>query len=1060
PGVDTPGTDPAGVAYVIFGNQSMPSSFDLLSTSADVTIVGEQRKWDYNLGIAIASGDVDGDSVKDIILGFRGASSSAGKVYLILGRPTLGGIIYLSSSADQKIYGAGAKSYLGDRLASGNINGDAYDDVIIGAPGADNGAGRVYVLFGTPSFLAHVDLNTTPADMTIHGDNAQDYFGSSLASGDLNGDGIDDLAAGAWAADSAKKSASGKVYIFYGSSSFTTPLTIDLDTAGADVTLDGPSIGGFLGYALATGDVNGDGMTDLLIGAYGTNIMAGRVYVIYGKVPLGSTFDIEISGANAYDKSGAALASGDLNGDNVDDIIWGALEADPGSRNEAGNTYVILGTTPAGAAGASAEDRRTDTNITIEDTGTGSSGRIGCFIDAAANGSCAHPDAQLAGALKDIHWSVLIGLLAVVTVLGSLLLTSGRPLTGIGNWKRKRQVMIERITRFSVLVFLLAAAALMVSAQTAEAVPQEHHGGSEGCRRCHMTHGRRAEVQPGQFNLYSIKDVITTPNSGDADVEFLNTSGTKSYADGGAPFDGVCEVCHTQTKYFKNDTWDDPTACDSVPHKSRYAEQDCTTCHDHEDAFVHGGGASCNGCHGVGSGPGTATSHETHTQDTIEEKGLGILLTFCGDCHDFNAYPCFSDSQNLTNTTVCNTCHSPLGGFDGVDNGTYGAKTLWSTGSVNTAKWCVGCHDSVPSVITGSRTAGDIGGDNSSYGYYYGEYGYPGAHGNQGYGVKRIGVSAGKGECAHCHNHDLDEDGQDDDSHGQLFADMNPSSQDNNFCFQCHKGTGSVQDNGINNFTYAKTFGGGPGTDFDNIYDAFNPATGATPSSHNLADVLTHAVGRGIGFTSNTNACLVCHDVHAAQRNSQVVTTTEGGVLTAIRRPSENGGGESLPTNLWGDSDGRFGNNETMLSYTAKYQAPYYKSGGGNFEPANDATFNGSNVPNYKNSCTDNCHSRTDVYSTGHSRNLLKTDWGVEQHGKGHSGGTLGASIAPYTDPAFNYVLSCLDCHEPHGSENEFLLRSTINGVDVSVPGPGRYWHVCSACHTFNQHFAPFDDTC
>ncbi|MBW1744748.1 MAG: FG-GAP repeat protein [Deltaproteobacteria bacterium] len=269
----------------------------------------------------------------------------------------------------------------------------------------------VYVLFGTPSFLAHVDLNSTPADMTIHGDDAQDYFGSSLASGDLNGDGIDDLATGAWAADTAGKSASGRVYIFYGSSSFTTPLTIDLDSASADVTLNGPSTGGYFGYALATGDVNGDGIMDLLIGAYGTDLMAGRVYVVYGKVPLGSTFDIEISGANAYDKSGVALASGNLNGDKPDDIIWGALGADPSARNQAGNTYVVMGTITANASGGSAPpaNRRTDTNFTIEDTGTGTSARIGCFIDAAANGSCAHPDAQFSGALRGIHSSVLIG---------------------------------------------------------------------------------------------------------------------------------------------------------------------------------------------------------------------------------------------------------------------------------------------------------------------------------------------------------------------------------------------------------------------------------------------------------------------------------------------------------------------------------------------------------------------------------------------------------------------------------------------------------------------------
>jgi hypothetical protein len=263
-----------------------------------------------------------------------------------------------------------------------------------------------------------------------------------------------------------------------------------------------------------------------------------------------------------------------------------------------------------------------------------------------------------------------------------------------------------------------------------------------------------------------------------------------------------------------------------------------------------------------------------------------------------------------------------------------------------------------------------------------------------------------------------------------------------------------VQVGGITNNNYAANAGGGTPV-YTNIQDAFDPSNA---SSHNLSDVLTHAIARfPTTFDANTNACFACHDSHYGERNFPVTIQTSGvGVKTAVRRPDEKG---LIPPELWGDEDATSGLNERMSDYTAKHQAPYYL-GGTNFEPANNATFDGSNLPNYKNLCTGQCHGRNDVYSTGHGRNLIQINWGTEQHGKGHSGGTLGASIAPYTDPTYNYHLSCLDCHEPHGAENEFLLRSTINGVNVSVPGPGRYWHVCSACHTFNQHFTPYNDTC
>lgn len=290
---------------------------------------------------------------------------------------------------------------------------------------------------------------------------------------------------------------------------------------------------------------------------------------------------------------------------------------------------------------------------------------------------------------------------------------------------------------------------------------------------------------------------------------------------------------------------------------------------------------------------------------------------------------------------------------------------------------------------------------------------------------------------------------------------MNPASQTDNFCFQCHKGDGSVQDGGITNHTYSTNFGGGTAI-FTTIYDAFNPPAGG--SSHQLRSVKEHAkkVGSGLGYTSDTNACVVCHDVHVAQRNYPVTDSGMGGVYTAVRLPAHYA---YHPPNLWGDEDATSGENERMKDYVPNnYQAPYYKNNPhdpNRFEPANNNYADGRNLPNYKNFCLNGCHYRNDVYSIERGANLTRVDWANHYHGEKHQGGDSGgASKAPYSNHNFNYVLSCTDCHEPHGSENEWLLRTCVNGVNnISVPGPGRYWYFCQACHTLNQHGAPWNDS-
>jgi hypothetical protein len=318
------------------------------------------------------------------------------------------------------------------------------------------------------------------------------------------------------------------------------------------------------------------------------------------------------------------------------------------------------------------------------------------------------------------------------------------------------------------------------------------------------------------------------------------------------------------------------------------------------------------------------------------------------------------------------------------------------------------------------------------------------------------------GNCVHCHEQHASIGGPTAGPYQfLLFYPNNPdtmSSQNDNSCFQCHKGIGSVQVGGIINYTYSKNFGGGAQT-YTTIYDAFNPIAG-TASSHNLSDVLSHAIDMNIGFTDDNNACDVCHNPHTAQQNYPAILTGKGGVKTAIRRPVDYA---SQNSNLWGDEDTSSGFPERMIDYSIRYQAPYYK-GGLTYEPGNNDTDTGSNLPNFVNFCVNQCHTRNDVYSTERSKNLTEIVWEDDitgdQHGRNSQPSGLGFTVAPYTDISYNYVLSCTDCHEPHGSTNEWLLRTCVNGKDnIIVIGPYQWLDFCTACHDVAPHDSPWNST-
>ncbi|RLC67872.1 MAG: hypothetical protein DRH97_04275 [Chloroflexi bacterium] len=344
------------------------------------------------------------------------------------------------------------------------------------------------------------------------------------------------------------------------------------------------------------------------------------------------------------------------------------------------------------------------------------------------------------------------------------------------------------------------------------------------------------------------------------------------------------------------------------------------------------------------------------------------------------------------------------------------------------------------------------------------------AHGDPSYGINRSDTGYPIGSCAHCH------DTFDDSICGvnelMLFAPMNPTSQTDNFCFQCHDSDISAQ--AVTNNDYGSTFGGGTANS-TNIKDAFNfgkpNQTWDDGSSHNLQMLRDWWDGRSGGdwVTTDTNACVICHDPHYSQKNHDTYPTPPD-YKTAVRRANARSSGVNQPRNLWGDEAENYelmGLN-TNGEYTDLYQAPYYGSGPwdpvtGPFEPAGNDTSNGSNLPNFVSFCL-SCHvvyvDQTDVNLP--SGILCRLTWTTngEEHGKNHDAGSSGEGTvkAPYTD-GNSYCLSCTDCHEPHGSPNPFLLRTCVNGKDGISISIASYdplfddwrslalYDFCTACH-------------
>ena len=342
----------AGQTYLILGKASGWAMDTNLST-ADASFWGENVN--DNSGYPVTgAGDVNGDGFDDLLIGAYendDGGYNTGQTYLVLGKASGWAMDTDLSAADASFRGEGSSDHSGRSVSgAGDVNGDGFDDILIGASGNDeggDGAGQAYLILGKASGWA-MDTNLSAADASFWGESGFDIAGNGLSgAGDVNADGFDDILIGAYYSGEGGAEA-GQTYVIFGK---RYGWAMDTNLSTADASFLGEDSGDYSGYAVSgTGDVNADGFDDLLIGAYEDEDggeRAGQTYLVLGK-SSGWAMDTDLSAADAsfwgeaeIDYSGLAVAgAGDVNGDGYDDILIGALFNDEGGENT-GQTYLI-----------------------------------------------------------------------------------------------------------------------------------------------------------------------------------------------------------------------------------------------------------------------------------------------------------------------------------------------------------------------------------------------------------------------------------------------------------------------------------------------------------------------------------------------------------------------------------------------------------------------------------------------------------------------------------------------------------------------------------------------
>lgn len=306
-----------GRAYLFYGGS-------VLDGVADVTMTGENTGDNFGKSVS-GAGDVNNDGYDDVIVGSEGYDSYSGRAYLFSGGSSMDNVADLTFSGNE------TGSYFGCSVSkAGDVNGDGYDDVIVGAycHSSNNGLSKIY--YGDDELVDNKEL-------TLAGELLDNYFGYSVSNaGDVNGDGYDDVIIGAY----RNNLYTGAAYIYYGGIEMDD--TVDVALTGEIVKTSSGSIQGtYFGYSVAgAGDVNNDGYDDVIVGAYFYNYRMGRAYIFFGGTSMDNTADVTMTGdAIEYYFGRSVAGAGDLNGDGYSDVIVGV----PAYNSSTGRAYIYYG---------------------------------------------------------------------------------------------------------------------------------------------------------------------------------------------------------------------------------------------------------------------------------------------------------------------------------------------------------------------------------------------------------------------------------------------------------------------------------------------------------------------------------------------------------------------------------------------------------------------------------------------------------------------------------------------------------------------------------------------
>lgn len=290
-------------------------------------------------GGSIVTGDINGDGFEDLVVGSYGYSTSQGRVDVFHSLGSAGIPTMTLTSAQTVLIGAAINNRFGIAVAAGDVNGDGYSDVLVGA----DGASRSYIFHsGGISGISSQNLGSSGISNTLLIGESVSQFGISVALGDINGDGSEDALIGGRSYSGNQ----GRAYAFHsaGNSGISNQ---DLSTSGiANTYLTGQAGAGFFGISVALGDVNGDGYYDALVGAYGLTQGNGYVFTSLGSSGIvgqnlssGGAAHAVFSGENLGDQFGYFVSFGDTNGDGFSDACIGAY----GYSTNQGRTYVFTG---------------------------------------------------------------------------------------------------------------------------------------------------------------------------------------------------------------------------------------------------------------------------------------------------------------------------------------------------------------------------------------------------------------------------------------------------------------------------------------------------------------------------------------------------------------------------------------------------------------------------------------------------------------------------------------------------------------------------------------------